>query len=459
MARQSEDSRPVPRTSGRALHVLYSFPHAFGSPGIGETAWNQVHELVKAGHHVTLVAASVARPVPRLTALEQTLIVGGRRVPHRAIGRMRAFAWHDLLAARLVNRGTFDVVHAWPLASARTLLAARAKQIPGLREVPNTHTAHAYDVVGREYAKLGLAIPQGWSHHFDGERLFLEDREYQAAHALLVPSDAVARTFLERGFDASRLIRHRYGFDPAAIRVPIRDDTTRPFTAVFLGRCEPRKGLHYALDAWLSSKASADGRFLIYGDFVPGYRAMLEEQLSHPSVEVKGFADRPSKAYAQADILLLPTVEEGSALVTYEAQGAGVIPLVSTASGAVVEHAVNGLVHRPGDVDMLSSQIDLVHGSERWRRALRQGVLAQAPALTWEAASTVLVDGYRKAIAELNPGNYHGRPSELHPGTGDYPELRRGLPDGSPNIATVTCSWADTRWAAIRGSRAHGASG
>lgn len=457
MARQSEDSRPVPRGSGQAIHVLYSFPHAFGSPGIGETAWNQVHELVKSGHHVTLVTASVARPVPRLSALEQTLIVGGRRVPHRAIGRMRAFAWHDLLAARLVHRGTFDIVHAWPLASARTLIAARAKGIPGLREVPNTHTAHAYDVVGREYAKLGLAVPPGWSHHFDGERLIVEDREYAAAHAMLVPSDAVATTFLERGFDSSRLIRHRYGFDPAAIRLPIRDDPSRRFTAVFLGRCEPRKGLHYALDAWLSSKASQAGRFLIYGDFVPGYRALLAQQLAHPSVEVKGFTDRPSKAYAQADILLLPTIEEGSALVTYEAQGAGVIPLVSAASGAVVDHAVNGLVHSPGDVDMLSSQIDLVHGSDRWRRALRQGVLAQAPALTWEAASTVLVDGYREAIAALRPDGYHGRPSELHPGTGDYPELRHGLPDEPPSIGTVARSLAVPRWA--RGSRVHGASG
>jgi glycosyltransferase involved in cell wall biosynthesis len=457
MAKQSASASPVPRTGFRPLSILYSFPHAFGSPGIGDTAWHQVHELVRAGHSVTLVAASVARPVPRLSALEQTMVVAGRRVPHRAIGRSRAFAWHDLRAAALVNKGRFDVVHTWPLASARTLLAARARNIPGLREVPNTHTAHAYDVVGREYTRLGLAVPHGWSHHFDGDRLVIEDREYAAAQGLLIPSDAVAETFVERGFDGSKLLRHRYGFDPSVIRVTIREDAARPFTAVFLGRCEPRKGLHYALDAWLASKASDSGRFLIYGNFVPGYRELLAKQLAHPSVEVRGFTERPAKVYAEADVLLLPTIEEGSALVTYEAQGAGVIPLVSRASGAVVEHAVNGLVSHVGDVAMLSSQIDLVFGSERWRRALREGVLAQAPTLTWQAANVVLVDLYRQAIAEARPSSYTAAPGELHPGTGEYPELNGGQPGTS--MASAAFAYSDTPWAPPPGSRMHDASG
>ncbi|MCP2032071.1 glycosyltransferase involved in cell wall biosynthesis [Okibacterium sp. HSC-33S16] len=458
MATQPTGTPPVPRADGRPLRILYSFPHAFGSPGIGQTAWNQVRELVRAGHTVTLVAASVAQPVTGVREVEQTMVLGGRRVPHRAVGRMRAFGWHDRRAATRVHQESFDIVHAWPLASARTLDAAQDRGIPGLREVPNTHTAHAYEVVGREYARLGLPVPQGWSHHYDGDRLVLEDREYAAAHGLLVPSDAVAQSFLDRGFDNSRLLRHRYGFDPAVIRVPIRVDAARPFTAVFLGRCEPRKGLHFALDAWLASKASETGRFLIYGNFVPGYREMLAEQLAHPSVEVREFTDRPARVYAQADILLLPTIEEGSALVTYEAQGAGVIPLVSEASGAMVEHAVNGLLHTPGDVATLSSQIDLVFGSERWRRALKQGVLAHAPTLTWQAAGIVLVDLYRQALAQLRPEGYTARPGGLHPGTGEYPELRDGVARMSTSHGSVHRDSVEAPWSS-RGSRLHGASG
>ena len=54
---------------------------------------------------------------------------------------------------------------------------------------------------------------------------------------------------------------------------------------LFVGVCAVRKGLHFALEAWLKSPASADGRFLIAGEFLPDYEARLAPLLAHPSVE------------------------------------------------------------------------------------------------------------------------------------------------------------------------------
>ena len=235
----------------------------------------------------------------------------------------RAYAWHDLVAARTVQRRQVDVVHAWPLAARRTFAAAAAADIPAVREVPNTHTAHAYDIVAEELTLLGLELPPGASHAFNAARLREEEREWAAATALLAPSDAVARTFLDRGFDPARVLRHRYGYRPGARPRSRAVGDPRPFTAVFLGRGEPRKGLHYALRAWLASSASEHGRFVVYGSFMPAYRDSLATMLAHPSVEVAGFTDDAMGALAAADVLVLPTLEEGSALVTYEAQAAG----------------------------------------------------------------------------------------------------------------------------------------
>lgn len=393
-----------------ALSVLYSFPGAIGGPGFGAIAWHQVDQLVRAGHDVTIVVASVARPVVGVRSIVRSLDFVGRRIPERTIGRARTYAWHDWRARRVLASGTFDVVHTWPLAAVRTLELAARIGVTGIREAPNTHLAEACTLVSREYARLGLAIPSNWSKFGDGDRLELEEREYAAATALLVPSDAVARSFLSRGFDADRLIRHQYGFDPASIRVPVRE-AHHPFTAVFIGRCVPRKGLHYALEAWLASRASETGRLLIYGAFDSDYRELLRSSLAHPSITVCGPTEKPGAAYAKADVLILPSVEEGSALVTYEAQGAGVIPLVSSASGAMVEHGVNGLVHEAGDTAALTSHIELLYDQEKARRQLRTAVLAEAQLLTWSVAGRVLVNAYRTAMAQPADA-YYGRPSE-----------------------------------------------
>jgi glycosyltransferase involved in cell wall biosynthesis len=385
-------------TGGERISILYSFPHAFGAPGIGWTAWNQVHELVRAGHDVHLVAASIARPVQGLASASTSLAVGGRRVPHRVMGRDRALSWHDQFAARQVNRRPADVVHVWPLAATRTIDAARRRGIATFREVPNTHTANAYGVVSRESARLGLTPRAGTSHAADPKRLATEEKEWATASALLVPSDAVAATFLERGFDEARLRRHRYGCTPAA--PVVRPDAVHDgLVAVFLGRVEPRKGLHFALDAWIASAASEQGRLVIFGAVDEDYRAVLADRLAHPSVELRGVTSSPLEELARADVLLLPSIEEGSALVTYEAQVAGCVPLVSTAAGAMLDHDVHGLVHEVGDVATLTGQLDALAGNPSTLRRLRSASMAHTPELSWAAAAQSLLAAYRSPAA------------------------------------------------------------
>ena len=385
---------------GGRISILYSFPHALGAPGIGWTAWNQVNELVRAGHDVHVVAASIARPVAGAASATTSLSIAGRRVPHRVMGRDRSLAWHDRAAARAVSRRSPQVVHVWPLAATRTIEAAGRRGIPAFREVPNTHTENAYEVVARESARLGLTPRAGASHTADPRRLATEEREWATATALLVPSDAVAATFLERGFEESRLRRHRYGCTPAAPITRRAHDRTG-LTAVFLGRVEPRKGLHHALDAWIASTASDGGRLLVFGAVDDDYRALLADRLEHRSVELRGVTPSPIDELARADVLLLPTLEEGSALVTYEAQVAGCVPLVSTAAGALLDHDVHGLEHEPGDVATLTAQLDLLDSDRATLRRLSAAAMAHAPELSWAAAAQSLVAAYGRTAESV----------------------------------------------------------
>jgi glycosyltransferase involved in cell wall biosynthesis len=385
------------------LRVLYSFPHALGRPGISTTAFHQISGLIAQGVTVDVACTSLERELPGASRVLETLEVGGRRIPHRALGVYRAYAYHDRRAARALKQlgQDVDLVHTWPAGCLRTLLAAREVDVPGFREVPSAHTQTAYEDAAREAEAIGVELPADHHHRYDARHLDRELREFAAADFLLVPSEYVVRTFLERGHRPEQLIRHRYGFDPVVFGAEseVERHDRDGLTALFVGRGEPNKGLHHALRAWIDSGAAGRGRFLIAGDVLPPYRAKLAPLLEHPSVEELGFVDDVGAVMRDADVLVLPSVTEGSALVTYEAQAAGCALLVSEAAGAPLEHRREGLVHAPGDVQALTDHLRLLDGDRELLDRMRARALASSARLTWSAAGERLVEAYSEGLA------------------------------------------------------------
>lgn len=387
------------------MHVLYSFSLRFGLPGIGTTAWYQVHELVRRGLRITLFCGSCEREVPGIYRVVETMRFAGMPLPYRVIGNERAFRFHDDKVACEVTRQSghqgshYDVIHCWPLGSLATLRAAKSAGVATVLERPNAHTAFAYEVVTREHEKLGVPIAAGHSHAPSPERLRIEEAEYQLADLLACPSDFVARTFLERGVDPAKLGRHQYGFDPSKFSPGEAErPADRPFTMVFVGRCEPRKGLHYALEAWHRAGAPAHGRFVICGAYVPGYREVLARWLDRASVEERGYVADVSGEMRNADVLILPSIEEGSALVTYEARASGCVLLVSDAAGAKLLDGRHGFVHRTGDVSQLADQLQTLISDRALLQRMRSASIAELDSLTWSAAADSQCALYEQAI-------------------------------------------------------------
>lgn len=387
----------------RYLRVLYSFPHPLGGPGIGTTALNQVRALTSAGVKVTLVCTSLVDQVPVGVKTIETLRIAGRRIPHRALGSTdRALAYHDRHVAKLLRRmpGAFDVVHVWPQSAVATIQAAHEVGCLCSREVPNTHTANAYVEAARESQIIGVPMHGDHSHKPDSRRLQLEEREYAEADILMVPSSHVAETFLAQGVDEARLGRHQYGYDPARFNTQGRVDSEgRPFTAVFVGSAEPRKGLHYALQAWISANPPKGSRFLVAGRFVHGYRRYIARWLDNPSIECLGFVESVPDLLRASDILLLPSVEEGSALVTYESQACGCIPIVSSAAGALLTSSLAGFTHTPRDVGALTRNVQELVSEPDTLARLRRDVIVWSANLTWDAAARRMVEIYEHSLS------------------------------------------------------------
>jgi glycosyltransferase involved in cell wall biosynthesis len=399
MAVSESDAVGLPGDS-RPLRILYSFPDTLGAPGIGVAARHHTEQLARLGHEVHVYCTAVAGPPPVVHSFVTTLTLAGRRVPHRALGRQRAYRYHDHRVAWALRRsaGSIDVVHVWPRATLASAAAARRVGTRSVREAPNTHTAFAYERVLAERATLGLSSVRGHSHEGLDEALRLEEREYAAVDMIAVLSPYARQTFLDRGIEPERLGMHGYGFDPESFPTPddVSSEADRGLRAVFVGRCEPRKGLHYALQAWIESGAAERGTFTICGAFYPGYREVLEPMLRHPSVVVEGWVDDPGALMRGSDIFLFPSIEEGSAFVTYEAQASGCALLVSDATGARCKHMESGLVHDAGDLSTLVEHLRLVDGDRELLTRLRRNAVASRPDLTWEYSAREIAGLYRE---------------------------------------------------------------
>jgi glycosyltransferase involved in cell wall biosynthesis len=385
----------------KTIRVLYSFPHKLGADRICYTAWQQVNGLAAAGADVLVFPGVLHRPVPANVRVSPTLAWGKLRLPYKLFGTMRTCALHDYIVSKRIEKlaGQIDIIHTWPLAARRTLETAKRLGIPTVLERPNAHTRFAYEVVQKECERIGVPLPPGHEHEYNAAVLAKEEAEYGLADALLCPSDFVVKTFRDRGFAPEKLVRHIYGFDEKRFFPdPTSRDPKRGLTMISVGVCAVRKGLHFALEAWLKSPASRDGTFLIAGGFIPAYEAKLKPMLSHPSVKVLGHRNDVPELMRRSDILVLSSIEEGSALATSEARASGCVLLVSEAAGAICRHGENALVHPVGDVEMLTQHITMLHQDRVLLVKLRGASLKTVNEITWTAAGARLLQAYRGTL-------------------------------------------------------------
>ena len=382
------------------MRVLYSFPHKIGAARICYTAWEQVRGIVAAGAKVTVMSGAVSRALPEEVIVRPTLAWGKLRIPYKLLGRMRACLLHDRIVARRLEgmAKEVDIVHCWPLGSLETLKTAKRLGIPTVLERPNAHTRFCYETVAAECRRIGIHIP----HHDykpNEEVLDREEQEFGLAFRLLCPSEFTAQSFLDRGFRAEKLLRHTYGFDDLTFVPSVEPrGETKKFTAIFVGVDAVRKGLHLALEAWLSSPASRDGMLLVAGELSSEYKKRFAGQLSHGSVSLLGHRHDVPELMRKADILLMPSLEEGFGLVCVEAIGSGCVPLVSKACTDECRHWHNSLVHETRDVEALQEQITMLYEDRVLLRSLRETGVRERLNYTWTAAGRKLVEAYRMAI-------------------------------------------------------------
>ena len=171
-----------------------------------------------------------------------------------------------------------------------------------------------------------------------------------------------------------------------------------PFRFVFLRRGEPRKGAHYLLEAWQKAALGKRAEVHFAGAFESSYQAYLLENYTQEGVHYLDFVENVPGLLATVHALVLPSVEEGSAIVSYECRGAGLPLLASTSAGAYGTDGQGMLLHHTGDTDTLARQMKRLVDDEAHYAELKRALAGLRAELSWTTAGKELGEMYENIV-------------------------------------------------------------
>lgn len=305
------------------------------------------------------------------------------------------YEWHDDVMVRLDRMidayasnlpVDADVYHAQDCVGGTAL--ARLRQA-GRLEAPIFRTVHHVD-------------------DFAEPRLFeFEKRAVRQADHRFVVSEYWRRELDESyGLDASVAYN---GLDPDDFAELPRRRSTSP-TVLFVGGLEPRKGLEYLVLAMAGiAQKVPDARLDIIAK--TGFRGVDSVGWFELLAERAGVKDRTSfsdsvsqdellRRYSDADVVVLPSRNEGWGLSLMEAMACG-RAVVATSVGGVpelVRDGSDGILVRPGDTRGLADAVVLLLRDGDLRERMAASGRKRARSFSWKATAELTAKAYGSAL-------------------------------------------------------------
>lgn len=361
--------------------------------GITEHVNNLARSLSLRGHDLTVITHNLK---PRKhhhypdEPVDFPVVRFGRGVPIYSNG---SFA--RITVGRRLNREVraffkrekFDVIHAHsPLTPILPMVALRNSN--ALVTVGTFHTyfdrSHGYSLLKKKMAE--------YMDMLDGR---------------IVVSDACVEA-LERYFDTDyRIIPNGVDpdyFSPDAPRLPQFNDDK--LNILFVGRFDPRNGLHTMLEAFkLVKREFANCRLIVVGDgpLRPYYQQTVGKELAgdvHFAGPING--GRPNY-YATADVYCSPCNKASFGVVLLEAMASGKPIVASDINGyrLVMEHEKQGFMVPEGNARAFAdSLLNLLRDEDLRRQMGQAGRRAVLERFSWDLVARQVEEYYLELLGD-----------------------------------------------------------
>ena len=192
----------------------------------------------------------------------------------------------------------------------------------------STHIRFQNAILQEEYRRFGRSFSG-----VDPRVIAKEEAEYASADRITVPSDFCRQSFIDKGVPAEKIRVIPYGGRLDRFG-PVGKPDPQAFTLLFVGNVAIRKGLPDLLQAF-ARFSHPNKRLKVIGALAPDMADLLE-MLPKENVDFLGVVPNSdlAKHYSTADAMVLPSIEEGLALVMAEAMACCCPVIASENTGA-----------------------------------------------------------------------------------------------------------------------------
>jgi len=295
------------------------------------------------------------------------------------------------MAQRIAPCDVFHCLSSFGLQSHR---AARAQHgAITVCDRGSMHIEYQAEILHDEFARFGARFPG-----IDARIVDRELEEYALCDLIFVPSSSVMRTFADKGVPGEKLRLNPYGVDLEMFHPEPKRDRT--FRVLFVGRVSLQKGLPYLLEA-MAGLELADAELRVIGALEAEMRQILAKY--EGSFKYMGVVPRGElhKHYSQASVLVLPSIQEGLALVQAQAMACGVPVIASENTGAadLFTDGVEGFIVAIRDAGAIREKLLTLYENPAMRDEMGAAALARVRKIGgWDDYGVRAEEFYRAAL-------------------------------------------------------------
>lgn len=254
----------------------------------------------------------------------------------------------------------------------------------------STHIRHRAELVKAEHLRWGV------SHGADDDPrdLAREEAIYHAADAITVPASHARRTFIARGIAPEKIHVIPYGVLLDRFQ-KVADPPTGSFEVLYVGRIDLVKGFNDLLEAFAQLRVP-NKRLTVVGPVMPEMRTVLprlpQDNVAFigavPQAELPGYMGR-------SHVMVMPSLDEGMALVQGQALACGCPVIATSSSGAedLFTDGVEGFIVPIRDPGALAARMTELAEDPALQQSMSEAALRRVRALggwtqygdAWEA--------------------------------------------------------------------------